>query len=398
MKKLYSIFLLLFCTLTVSAIPVTNSQLTKAFKALEFDIPIRVLLDEKPLAQVTWKIASPTYFVIFAPHQKTKTIFQAAKLTITAQKNSFVINGKKVEGDHLFILPLHGPMSFQGDAFDGVFALTLSQGKGYLVNHLDIEDYVLSVLPYESWPGWPDETQKALCISVRSYGIAKVLEQRKKHEKKGHAVPYDIKNTNVHQNYRGVLKSAPYRKIVEETRGVVLAHDNKPILAMFDICCGGVVPSLKKGIHFSKAPYLERTYPCYFCKDYKFYRWERRLHFDHIEKELKKEFPHMGALKDIKVGSYDAAGVAQDIKFKGMREWYSLPASKFRSPFIKDVYSLAFDFKRNGRSLTLRGKGHGHHMGLCQRGAYQMALKGWNHRNILKFYYPNTTFMRLKKK
>ncbi len=40
-------------------------------------------------------------------------------------------------------------------------ALTLYQGTPFLVNHLDLEDYVLSVLPYESLPEWPDEVHKA---------------------------------------------------------------------------------------------------------------------------------------------------------------------------------------------------------------------------------------------
>lgn len=397
MKKICNILVFLIFWPALVGASVTKGELQQAFKALDLNIPIRVLLDEKNLSQIQWNIAAPSYFVLFSPHAKTKTVFQTPALSISFSKGSFIINGKKQEGDHLFILPLHGPVSFQGNAFDGVFALTSSQGKAYLVNHLDLEDYVLSVLPYESWPGWPDEVQKALCISVRSYGIAKVLEARAAHEKSGKVVPYDIKNTNHHQMYKGCLKSAPYRKIVEATQGIVLAHNNKPILAMFDICCGGVVPSRKKGIHFSKAPYLERTYPCYFCKDYKFYRWQRSYRFDHIEKELKKEFPHLGILKDIKITSHDDAGVAQEIKFKGKRDWYTMPASKFKSPF-KDIPSLCFDFQSKGRSLTINGKGHGHHMGLCQRGAYQMVLKGWNYKNILKFYYPHTTFMRLKKK
>lgn len=399
MKKLSNIIILVLYIISyLPAHALTKGELAHALKALDLDIPIRVLLDEKNGSQVDWTLAAPSPFIIFAPHEKTRTVFQASKLSVTYVKGFFSINGRKVEAKHFFVIPVKGPIAFQGNAFDGVFAITQSDGKAYLVNHISLEDYVLSVLPYESWPGWPDEAQKALCIAVRSYGIAKVLEQRALHEKRGRAVPYDIKNTNAHQNYRGCLKSAPYRKYVEETRGVVLAHNNKPILAMFDICCGGIVPAHKKGIHFSKAPYLERSYPCYFCKDYKLYRWQRSYGFDKLEKQLKKEFPRLGMLKDIKIASHDAAGVAQEIKFKGVRDWYSLTASKFRSPFIKDIPSLCFNFKRHGRSITIDGKGHGHHMGLCQRGSYQMVLKGWDYKNILKFYYPNTTFMRLKRK
>ncbi len=397
MKKLFSLFFFVLCfSLRGTPGEVTKGQLQQAFKALDIALPIRVLLDEKNLSQVRWIVQSPSYFVIFAPHEKRKTVFQASQLMISSRQGSFVINGKKFVGSHLFILPLHGPISFQGDAFTGVFALTHSLGKAYLVNHLDLEDYVLAVIPREIWPGWPEEVQKVQCISARSYGIAKVLEQRAAHERSGRHVPYDIRNTNIHQVYKGCLRSDSYKKIVEETASIVLAHNNKPILAMFDTCCGGVIPARKNGIDFSKAPYLERTHPCYFCKDYKLYRWERSYPFEQIERELKKEFPRLGVVKTIKVSSRDAAGVAQKVTFKGLRNWYTIPASKFKS-FLKDLPSLCFDFIHKGRSLTVSGKGHGHHMGLCQWGAYDMVRKGWKYTTILKFYYPHTTFMKLKR-
>ncbi len=383
----------------MGAVPRTENSSELILTKLAMDIPIRVLLDEKNVTKpFQWKLESPGFFVVFSPGEnRRKTIVKAPTVVITHSKGSFYVNGLRQLSSHFFIVPLKDSITFGKNSFDGIFAVTKVNDNSYLVNHLDLEDYVLSVIPYESQLGWPDEVQKAFCISFRSYGISKVLEQRALHARTGKLVPFDIKNTNAHQVYRGNLKSVPYKKNVEDTRGVVLVHDKKPVLAMFDICCGGVIPAKKKGIDFSKAPYLKRPYACEFCKNYKFYQWQHQFSFEKIEKELKKEFPTMGALRDIKVSARDDAGVALEIKFRSANKWFTMTAAKFKSLF-KELRSHYYTFTKSGRNLVIDGRGYGHLWGLCQRGTVEMVSQGWNCKNILKFYYPQATFMRLKKK
>lgn len=377
---------------------VLNKQvLQQTIKKLDLEIPIRVLLDEQSFqSNIEWKFRAEGGFVVFAPETKIKTVYQMKTIKVTCSQGSFSINGQKQRGDHLFIIPLNGPVLFKKNNYDGVLALTLYNNTAYVVNHLDLEDYVLSVLPYESFPEWPDEVHKAFCVAFRSYGIAKVLEQREIHAKSGNAVPYDIKDTNVHQIYKGRAYTARFKKIIDQTRGMVLAYNNKPILAMFDICCGGIIPAKKRGIHFAKAPYLKRTYPCTFCKPYKFHTWTCMYTYDQLERALKKEIPALGSFRDMKIAGFDDAGVVTEVRIRGNNQWYTLPASKFKG-CLKDMRSLCFRIQKQGHTIKIIGKGHGHHMGLCQRGAYYMVLKKWRYRNILKFFYPHTTFMKLQK-
>ncbi len=373
-----------------------KAKLDYAFKKLDLDIPIRVLLHENTLKDTKWTLASNEGFVVYAPESKKKTIFTSTGLTVTYKNGAFYANGQKQPDTHIFIMPLGGFISKGLINYDGVFSITKVKDTAYLVNHLDLEEYLQSVLRHEGMPGWPDEVQKAFCIAFRSYGISKILEQRALKEKNRWPYPYDIKNTNSHQIYGGHEKRACFKKIVEATRGVVLAHDKKPILAMFDIACGGVIPANKKGVHFDKAPYLERKYPCHYCKEHRFYKWEIEYSFAELEKGLRKIIPHLGKLRDIKIGSFDQAGVAQNIRVRGSHKWFSISASRFRSQF-KSLRSLCFDFNRNGAAVTISGKGHGHHLGLCQWGAYFMVKKGWDYKKVLQFYYPNTTFMKLSR-
>ena len=43
---------------------------------------------------------------------------------------------------------------------------------------------------------------------------------------------------------------------------------------------------------------------------------------------------------------------------------------------------------RNGDKVTFQGKGKGHGVGLCQKGAVAMGTLGYNYKQILGFYYP----------
>ncbi len=53
--------------------------------------------------------------------------------------------------------------------------------------------------------------------------------------------------------------------------------------------------------------------------------------------------------------------------------------------------SSNYEVSRQGRTIVLRGRGQGHGIGLCQRGAGAMAASGADFRAILAHYYPNTS-------
>jgi stage II sporulation protein D len=59
---------------------------------------------------------------------------------------------------------------------------------------------------------------------------------------------------------------------------------------------------------------------------------------------------------------------------------------------------LVIESQRDGsgrlEALVFAGKGWGHGVGLCQVGAYGMALRGADHRQILSHYYPGATLVR----
>lgn len=363
-----------------------------------FNFPIRVLLDlQNNKELVDWTLESDNGFIVINARHKKKIFIPSNKLNIKMGTNKWLLNGSGQHSQTLFILPKSGCLKFNEFIYDGAFALASIGDKGYLVNHLDLEDYVASVMKSESWPGWPDEINKAFSICFRSYGVAKILEQRQIYKNKKLAIPYDIKNSNHHQVYKGCRNTDFFKKITKQTERLVLTHNNKPIVAMFDISCGGVIPAHLNGLDFKKAPYLARSYKCNYCKNYNLTNWSSQYAFKDLEKLLNAEFNNFGKLLDIQITKKDKAGVVEQLSIKGSRRTLTITAKKFKQ-LVKNLKSLCFTLVTRKNNLILNGKGYGHLAGLCQRGAHTMVMQGWSDRDILKFYYPGTTLMRLKYK
>lgn len=353
-------------------------------------VAVRVLLEEEQ--KPNWELQSSCGF-IFQDAKTGKRISNGAtyhKALITVKNGKFFINGKSFNQSEIYIKPTKQHSFYQNAHYDGFFFLSKRGSSYYLINVLDSEEYVYSVLKAESWPGWPVEVNKVLAVACRSYLLHQLLTSRKKH------LPYHIKNTNHHQCYKGIHSCPIIRQAVEETKGLFLSHNGQPILAMFDICCGGVIPGAIDGlIDFDKAPYLARSYACTFCKDCKSYSWEVEYSLNQLRYYLQQGVDELlHEIKDVKVVNKDGAGVVHKLIAETAQKEFVFSAQELYK-LLKSVKSYAFSVKTKSKKVTLKGRGYGHHIGLCQWGARQMVAQGWSYEKILAFFYPGTTFMRL---
>src|SRR5438477_762540 len=230
---------------------------------------VRVLLAKAENATETeWKLSSPQGFLVQLQDNdgKIKKTMCMSDLHIKIKKGSLWCNGKRVTRT-LQIRCLNGHCECNGIVYDGDFTITQHKDVFLCINQVELEDYITAVLRTESWPGWPLEVNKVFAIACRSYVMFKVLEAQKSGR------PYHVKNTNAHQTYRGKHTLPMLKMAVEQTRGIVLGFKGAPILAMFDCCCGGIIPAHIEDFDFNKAPYLARTYACTFCKQSSLYSW-----------------------------------------------------------------------------------------------------------------------------
>jgi len=344
-----------------------------------------------PLADIRCTFSSNNGLVLSYSQEPQKKYFFKEKITARLLNKKIVINNKKNDSNILRITALDSHVLFDNNTYLGTFYLHKNQNNLEIINKLPLEDYVDSVLKTEGWPGWTLETYKIFAITCRTYAIYQMQQARKK---KQH---YHVKPTNAHQTYYGIHSCPTIKEAIKQTEGVFLSYKNKPILAMFDSCCGGIIPAqITNTINFKEAPYLARTYPCTHCKGLKIYSWNKDFTINNLRKNLQVSIPHLKTITDI-ITQKDKAGVVKTIIVKDGKKQFKLDGKKLYS-LLPEIKSFAFTCTKRKNNITIKGRGYGHHLGLCQWGANELVKKKWPYKRILNFYYPGTSLMKLKPK
>lgn len=329
----------LFILLSFFNISLLIAAQEPAQTAQKRDYRVRVLLHEaeRPMT-TTWKVQAEADICLIDPDTKIKRKLKANILTIGFKDKKFIINNEPIDSKKFYLASGQGNLSLENKEYHGSLLFTWDADSVYAINSIDIEDYVCSVLRTESWPGWPLEVNKVFAIASRSYVIGVILKNKP-------TTPYHVKNTNKHQTYSGVHDDPVLKKAVEETKGMFLVDaQNNPIVAMFDSCCGGIVPARIYGVDFTHSPYLAREYACTFCKDCRVYNWSVEYPVNHIEQILKKEIKTLKNMQQVKVTKLDKAGLVQQITVKSKHKTHVISGKKLYSLFPK-IRSFHFDVK-----------------------------------------------------
>ena len=356
--------------------------------AIRKPVGVRVLLHEMDGSGL-WQVASDGGFLIeeIVRGKKWRAVSDLT-LNITIQDGRIRIGSRNVPDGGVRIRSRSGHMSVGGKKYKGAFHLVRAEKSVFMINVLELEDYIFSVLRTESWPGWPLEVNKALAIVSRSY-VLSMLERSK-----NSGGLYDVTCTNTHQTYAGVHECGIIKKAVLATRGQFLSHQDKPIIAMFDGFCGGVIPAHIADFDFSDVPYLAREYACTYCEKFRSNKWQATFSLKDLEGRLAAREPTIKALRDMRVAKRDAAGLVQEVVVCGGHGTLCMTGKHLYS-LLPEIKSFHFDIRCKSGNIFMHGRGFGHHLGLCQWGAREMVAQGWGHRAILHFYYPGTAFDRL---
>ncbi len=316
-----------------------------------------------------------------------KKVIKAPTIDIQVKKGILYVNGKKNRQSKLHITSLSGHICIDGKSYDGYLSCMQQHNELLIINEVPLEEYICSVLHTESWPGWPLEVNKVFAITSRTYVISMMMQAQKAERL------YHVHNSNRHQTYQGVHDKKILKDAVKQTEGIILTHDNKPIIAMFDSCCGGVIPAHIHDVEFNHAPYLARTYPCTHCKRCWIYNWQVTLTADELHERLQRQVKKLKPIHGLHVTKRDKAGLVQQVLVSNGRKKVHLDGKQLYS-CLKEIKSFCYTIEKEKDTFTLSGRGYGHHLGLCQWGAREMVRDGWDYRRILKFYYPGTKCTR----
>ncbi len=120
------------------------------------------------------------------------------------------------------------------------------------------------------------------------------------------------------------------------------------------------------------------------------YNWYSYLPIDKLQSQIKK-YGNFGKVKDIqilkttetgRVTAIRVIGTTTSKKYTGLRvRWVlGVKENKFQLYKMKDRFG-------NLKGVYIVGTAWGHGVGMCQIGAFGLALQGYNYKEILKHYY-----------
>ncbi len=305
----------------------------------------------------------------------------------------------------------------------------------YVVNLVDVEEYLKGVVPNEMPVRFGLEALKAQAVAARNY----VLTPRTQAYDE-----FNVVDSVASQVYFGANTEADLAtRAVMETDGIVALHNHELILTLYSSTAGGYTesyayafsdPTTKAFPSVSK-PYLlavpdkeefptleeedkarnfyTQKIPSYDIES-PYYRWKKEWAVGELENVLKKtlvaqsktgfvspafkESDDLGKIKDVKVMKRGASGKVIELEILTTKGCYRVSKELvIRRVFQKDnislpsanvVFEKKLDNYGNVTDIIAYGGGFGHGVGMSQFGAGYMATKlNQPYYNILRHYY-----------
>lgn len=298
----------------------------------------------------------------------------------------------------------------KSNSYFGTFELYIEDGKLNLVNTIDIENYLLGVVPSESISSWPIDALKAQALAARSYALYHLLAGKI-------AKRWDVDDTARFQVYTGISHRTPSTdQAVIETKGEVVTYENKVIVAFFHSYSGGFTDSAKNIFGSDTAAYCGQAEEI-FTRDHLRENiskssqwivewrkpWTKQKMIQDLKnradtKELFKNFDIDGGLEFNITDLNENYDSIKEIELIQGQNIASMTFRAFRAGlswtnFNGYHYYLEDETAQN---VTIRGYGWGHHVGLSQWGAFMMSKYfGRSYKDIISHYYQNTKIKKI---
>lgn len=377
------------------------------------DAPIRVLISQ---AGATVRIASPDGFML--------TSLAGSFIARAAQREVWRIehDGRRVRaiGPDGLATDWTGPalvarsignsvLSLGNKPYRGDFAFYGGDSGVLAVNDVPIDDYLRGVVPLEIGTQATADSAaiQAQAVAARSYAYTHLTNEP--------AQFYDVTDRVTDQVYGGVsVETAAATEAVETTRTLLLKYNGRVVNAPYHSTCGGATAAASEVWRSGDEPYLRSVSDRipgtdrYYCDGAPRFRWTRTLDGAMVNAALASYLAKFtsvpgnasGIARDIGVTARTASGRVATITITTNRGNFVLRGNDIRYVLRQPGGALlnSTDFSATiarGRDgaislLTLRGKGYGHGVGMCQSGAIGRARSGEDFRAILETYYPGT--------
>jgi stage II sporulation protein D len=324
-----------------------------------------------------------------------------------------------------------------------------------VVNDVDLEEYVTSVISSEMSASCPLELLKAHAVISRSWLRQSSPSGRARSEGPGegsHEIirwygreahpDFDVCADDHCQRYQGITKafSVAASQAVQATSGQFLMYQGQICDARFSKCCGGITELYSTAWENQDFEYLKSFYdgpgqmsessaetfiqsePPAYCntrdsdllrrilpgfdqETRDFYRWSVEYSPDEVRDLIQSRLGiDLGLIQDIRSEARGPSGRIYRLKIIGQKDFLIIGkeleirralsrSHLYSSAFVveKEAARSASATARSLKKFILRGAGWGHGVGLCQIGAAVMASEGKTYREILEHYYRGAT-------
>ena len=227
--------------------------------------------------------------------------------------------------------------------FPGHLTATAKEDRLQLIVGMSRAEAVAATVAAEAPATWPEQALLAQAVVSRSYLSA----ERRRH------LGYDFCDTTHCQFLTEATANS--QRAAQQTRGEALTHRGRIIEALFTRDCGGRTLS-SQGAGFSGDGY---SFSAVDCPADDGVRWTRAL----------------------SAGPPPRSEAAR-LQFVRANGWGALPSNSYR-------------IRQTAQGPVADGRGEGHSVGFCQRGAATLARQGLAFRDILARYFPNTVVDRV---
>lgn len=238
-------------------------------------------------------------------------------------------------------------VTYKGRAYRGEVELVLGRtGRLSVVNVINLEEYLLGVVPNEMSPSWPTEALKAQAVAARTYAEANRGKQQ--------ADGFDLRNNTDDQAYGGVLaEKASTTSAVQETSGQVITFQGRLVATYYHSSSGGHTENNENYWNGVPLAYL-RGVPDYDnvpdygkIKGNPNYAWSHQFTPDEFAQRLRLAGYDVGAVKTVAPGLPGASGRPVRWTVSGNSGEATLTMSQMRT---------ALGLRAGPRSIQLRSE------------------------------------------
>lgn len=339
-----------------------------------------------------------TGFILLA--SKPKTIYRARELSVLQKDNTAFASEQKIELSSVPITlevwnesPYQNNLPEKSDIFidqnqkiSGCSNILLYNTSDGTCRDYELESYVVGTLLAEMPTSYNIEALKAQAVACRTYAVYKLLSGVH-HDSganlctsPGHCQAF-VSKENVREERYEIAKSA-----VDQTKGIIMFYDKKPILSVFHSSCDTMTNSSAE-VWGGERAYLQSVET-----------WESYSpEMDTVKTYVFKKEEFLAKIKRAGVSINDITELSVTRNPSGKTVSLNVSGNLIKGETAASCLGLRscdFDalYDANDDKVVLTVYGHGHGVGMSQKGAQDLAQKGYTFNEILMHYYRGISF------